>query len=99
MTDEEILRPLKAVRHSSYADRIRKRSLTMSDVARETGISRETLHKIASGKLPIGPSTRAALRTYFECGGSDGERRDVCSVAVSTGSGAFLLNFGPKMPR
>jgi transcriptional regulator with XRE-family HTH domain len=91
MTDEEIIRPLKAIRHSSRGDRVRRRSLTMADVARETGISRETLQKIASGQLTIGPSTRTALRTYFECdedrggGSAVGQPSD---AAFSTGSGS-----------
>ena len=99
MTDEDIIRPLKEIRHSSAADRIRKRSLTMSDVARSTGISRETLQKIASGQLPIGPKTRTALRTYFECdeshsGGTD--PRPDRSASFSGGSGAFLTVRFPR---
>jgi transcriptional regulator with XRE-family HTH domain len=67
MTDEDLLRRLKEVRHSSQADRIRRRRLTMSDIARETGISRENLQNIAGGISKIGPKTRTALRQYFEC--------------------------------
>lgn len=104
MTDEEIIRPLKAIRHGSPADRIRRRTVTLSDVARETGITRGTLHKIASGELPIGPKTRSALRTYFECiedgsGGTDPPRPDR-TVSVATGSGSVFTvkwpDFGPK---
>jgi transcriptional regulator with XRE-family HTH domain len=105
VTDEEIIRPLKAIRHSSRGDRVRRRSLTMADVARETGISRETLQKIASGQLPLGPSTRAAVRSYFKCDEDHGERASVSSTtaaAFSTGSGGVYTvkwpDFGPERP-
>lgn len=95
MTDQDILRQLKAIRHSSSADRIRRRSRTISDVARETGIARETLQKTASGQLPIGPRTRTALRTYFECDENEGEKSSVCPGRTA----AISLNIGSKMPR
>jgi hypothetical protein len=105
MTDEDLTRQLKAIRHSSRGDRSHKRSLSMSAVARETGISRETLQKIASGQLPIGPSTRTALRTYFACDEDHSERAAVCQpseASFSTGSGSVFTvkwpDFGPERP-
>ena len=99
MTDEDLIRQLKAVRHSSRGERSHRRSLTMSGIARETGITRESLHNIASGKTSIGPKTRTALREYFACEASGGERRDprpASTASFSGGSGAFLT---VKFPR
>jgi hypothetical protein len=103
---DEILRRLKLVRHSSYADRIRKRSLTITELAQSVGCSREYLHQIISGKASIGPQTRAALSDYFECEQNDGERSSACptpTAAFSTGSGGVFTvkwpDFGPERPR
>jgi transcriptional regulator with XRE-family HTH domain len=96
MTDEEILRALKTIRHSSYPDRVRKRSLTMSGLARATGITRENLHNIASGKTSIGPKTRTALREYFGCEVEGGERPDPRPAPVPSVPCQISIVFGPK---
>ena len=67
LSRDEVLRRLKVVRHSSYADRINRKSLTMSEIARATGIARGYLHEVASEKTPIGPTTKAKLSDFFEC--------------------------------
>jgi hypothetical protein len=66
MTDEDLTRLLREVQHSSRDDRNKKRVRSMSDIARETGISRDHLQRIASGFMRIGTKTRTALRTYFD---------------------------------
>jgi hypothetical protein len=93
MTDEDLLRQLKAVRHSSRDDRSKKRSVSLSAISRETGINREMLHNITSGKRMIGPKTRAALCEYFACGQDDRLKSDVRSPATAAFSPVFTFKF------
>jgi hypothetical protein len=100
---DEVLKRLKLVRHSSYADRINGKSITMSEIARQTGIARGYLHEIASEKTPIGPTVRAKLSEFFDCQENGCGRTDVRSApqsAFSTGSGSVFTvkwpDFGPK---
>jgi hypothetical protein len=74
LSSDDVLRKLKLIRHGSRADRVTGKSLTISDIARETGISRVHLHQIACETVPIGPKTRAALSDFFECMKNDGEK-------------------------
>ena len=98
MTDEEITRCLATVRHSPRADRARRRCLTMSDIARETGITREMLHLIATGKRLIGTKTRPALRHYFACEQSDGVRPDPCHPSNPANPPSISIRFGLLEP-
>ena len=74
LSQQDTLHRLKMIRHSSRADRIRRRSLTISDLARATGVPREYLHRIASDKAPLAPKAHAKLSGYFECEENCGER-------------------------
>jgi hypothetical protein len=74
MTDDDILRRLREVRYSSKDDRLKKRALSFSDIARDTGISRDHLERIANDRMNIGPKTRTALRQYFVSDCKDGVR-------------------------
>jgi hypothetical protein len=97
MTDEDLLRRLKEVRHSSQADRIRRRRLNMSDIARETGISRENLQKIAVGQSTIGPKTRTALRHYFMCEETSGEKGDPRHTTTTEHGTQITVRFGRNL--
>jgi hypothetical protein len=72
MTDEEILRRLRVVRHSNWADRIRGRTISIAGIARETGMNRTYLHAIIAGMTKMGPNARRSLAQFFMCRESNG---------------------------
>jgi hypothetical protein len=94
MTDEELTRRLATVRHTPRADRASRRSLTLSTIARETGITREMLHMIATGKRQIGTKTRTALREYFACEQSSGVKSSVPSTTETEHGHTISVRFG-----
>jgi hypothetical protein len=100
MTDEEIIRALKAIRHSSISDRVAGRSRSISDVAKASGICNMHIYCIIKGSYRLGPKSRAALSCALEeCKVERGERGDPRldrSASFSGGSGAFLTVRFPR---
>jgi hypothetical protein len=67
LSDEEIVRRLRVIKHSSQTDRRRQRGETMLGLAKSTGIARSYLHRIADKSLNMGPRTRGRLQAAFGC--------------------------------
>ena len=60
MTDEEIFRRLRTIRHSSKHERNARRALSINAVATMTGLSRVAIYEVLrTGRL--GPRSRPAL--------------------------------------
>ena len=97
LSKQDTLRRLQTIRHSSAADRIRKRSITFTDVAKATSIPRQYLHEIASEKVPLADKAHAKLSDFFECQEMDEVRSSAPSTSVAAGSGSFMtVVFPPR---
>jgi DNA-binding phage protein len=66
LSDNEILRRLRAIRFSPRSERLARRATSMRGIALEAGIAREHIHKVASGKYPLRAPTKAALSAVLE---------------------------------
>jgi hypothetical protein len=107
LSDEEIIRRLKEVRHSSISDRVAGRSTSIAEIARCSGVTNMHIYCIINGTYQIGPKSREGLsRALLECKVEDGERtefRPDRSAAFGTGSGGVFTvkwpDFGPERPR
>lgn len=65
LSDNEILRRLKAIRFSSRTERAARRATSIRGLAIETGLSREFLHRAAMGKKNLGKASKEALSASF----------------------------------
>ena len=61
LSDDEILRRLKTIRHSPSFERNARRATSMNGIATASGLSREYLHRLANGSERLGPRAREAL--------------------------------------
>jgi hypothetical protein len=78
MTDEEIRRRLRVIRHSSKAERYGRHIQSINAVALGAGLNRRQLYRIVNGE-PIGDRARVALRRVLSCDVMMGERLSVHS--------------------
>jgi hypothetical protein len=69
LSDEEILRRLRAIRFSPTHLRNARKAPSMNGLATKVGLTREWLFRLTSG-APIGPETRSKLSAAFT---SDGD--------------------------
>lgn len=67
LSDEEIIRCLKLVRHSSIRERQGRRLLSMSRVAREAGLNRTYVLAIVAGTKPLTPFAKRKLSPVLTC--------------------------------
>jgi hypothetical protein len=105
LSDEEIIRQLKAVRHSDVTERNARRAPSMNAISERVGVSLNYLYRLCKGE-PLGRYTRQKLSDFFTTEQNDGERSAVCqasTAAFSTGSGSVFTvkwpDFGPERPR
>ena len=61
LSDNEILRRLRAVRFSSQFERCARRATSLRGIAIESGLTREYLHLLSAGKRRLGERARVAL--------------------------------------
>jgi hypothetical protein len=61
LPDEDILRRLRTIRHSSKHERNARRALSINAVATASGLCREYLHRLANGSERLGPRSRREL--------------------------------------
>lgn len=67
LSDAEILRRLREIRHSSRTERYARRAVSMNAIAQSADLSRCHLHDIAAGRRPLGPISRHALSQALTC--------------------------------
>jgi hypothetical protein len=72
MTDEDIRRRLRGVRHSLRADRYGRHIQSINAVAIAAGLSRKQIYRICNGS-PIGPRARMGLNRVLSCDVTTGE--------------------------
>ena len=75
LSDEEIVRGLKAVRHSCQTERLAKRIPSMKALAASIGVSREYLYQVLRGERELTFNLRAKLSEFLSCEQIDCERR------------------------
>lgn len=68
LSDDEIRRRLRAIRHSSRHERNARRAPSINATAAAAGLSRETLYCIARDE-PIGQRARRELTRVLTCQG------------------------------
>jgi hypothetical protein len=67
LSEETVLRRLRAIKQSSQADRINGRILTMATIARRANLNRTFLHGLLNGQHKLGPTARQRLSDVFKC--------------------------------
>jgi len=91
LSDDEITRQIKEVRHSSRTDRNASRILSINHIAQATGLSREIIYQVARGAKLTG-RVRQKLAEFLACQENERVRSTVSSTsgvgstAGSTGS-------------
>ena len=65
LTDAEIIRGLKAVRHSCQTERLAKRIPSMKALAASVGVSREYLYQVLRGERELTFNLRAKLSEFL----------------------------------
>jgi hypothetical protein len=65
LSDAEIIRRLRIIRHSSTFERNARRAPSINGTANAAGVSREYLHQIINGK-PIGRYARPKLSRVLD---------------------------------
>jgi hypothetical protein len=73
LSDEDIVRQLRAIRYSSRADRYGRRTTSINAVALCAGLNRRQLYRIVNGE-PIGDRARVGLSLVLSCDVLTGER-------------------------
>lgn len=73
LSDEEIIRRLRVIRHSSRSARYGRHILSMNAIAVAAGLARERLHRVVNGE-PIGRKYRTELSRVLTCDEIVGER-------------------------
>lgn len=97
LSDEEIIRRLKLVRHSSRVERNARRILSMNRIAEQTGLSRKHLYALCNGTDPITPNVRRRLSDIMTCYEEEGVRGKVPPSTVITGNLDLIsVLFGPS---
>lgn len=66
LSDDEILRRLKAVRHSPVTERLARRSVSVRQIAGDAKVAREHLYRIIRGERPITADLRDKLSHVLE---------------------------------
>ena len=66
LSDEEIVRRLRAIRLSPRIERYARRAPSMNALATASGLTREHSHKLTSGTKGLGPLSRERLSAAFE---------------------------------
>jgi hypothetical protein len=66
MSDEEIVRRLKVIRHSPDSLRNGRKIPSINGIATAVGLSRDYIYKIASGLRTPGPNAAAALSSVLK---------------------------------
>jgi plasmid maintenance system antidote protein VapI len=61
MDDNEILRRLRKVRYGSARERYARRALSINAIAVQAGYSREYVHRIIAGTVPLSPAAAERL--------------------------------------
>lgn len=83
LSDDEILRRLKAVRNSPQHERNARRILSINSISQRTGINRTYIHNIIAGSAKIGPANRRKFSDVLTCHDREGERRIVPATTPS----------------
>jgi hypothetical protein len=65
MTDEEIVRRLKTVKHSSQFERLAKRLPSINSIANETGFTTRWIYLVIAGDRPLTKASRNRFGRYF----------------------------------
>src|ERR1700690_386208 len=62
LSDEEIIRRLRAIRMSPHLERSARRAPSLNGVIRASGISKDRVYRICRGEAGLGPKSRKALQ-------------------------------------
>jgi hypothetical protein len=84
LSDEEIVRRLRIIRHSPQADRYARRATSMNGIAQAADVAREYLYSIVNGE-PFGQRTRLALSRILTCEDMTRVRTDSLSPELGGG--------------
>ena len=67
LSDEDILRRLRAIRFSPKTERYARRAASINGIAARAGITREHVHRIVNGSKRLTHQTRDALDRVLTC--------------------------------